>query len=217
MKVIGAGFGRTGTLSMKAALEDLGFGPCYHMVEVFDKPQHVALWQAAAEGQRIDWNALFAGYNATVDWPACNFYESLMQAYPEAPVVLNVRDPERWYESVTNTIYQAGRALGDGPQPPQVQAFGRMIGTLIWGGTFGGQFEDKQHAIAVFNRHIAEVKERVPPERLLIFDVQEGWEPLCHFLGVAAPDKPFPRLNDTAAFHEETLARVRQGLEQETA
>lgn len=199
---------------MKAALEELGFGPCYHMVEVFDKPQHVALWQAAAEGQAIDWDALFAGYSATVDWPGCSFYASLMQAYPEAPVVLNVRDPERWYKSVSDTIYQAGKIVqGSAPPPPHMQAFGRMIDTLIWGGTFGGQFEDKQHAIAVFNRHIAEVKERVPAERLLVFDVQEGWEPLCRFLGVAAPDKPFPRLNNTAAFHEETVARARQGLE----
>lgn len=199
---------------MKAALEELGFGPCYHMVEVFDKPQHVALWQAAAEGQPIDWNALFAGYNATVDWPGCRFYASLMQAYPEAPVVLNVRDPERWYKSVSDTIYQAGKLVqGSAPPPPQMQAFGHMIDTLIWGGTFGGQFEDKQHAIAVFNRHIAEVKERVSADRLLVFDVQEGWEPLCRFLGVPVPDKPFPRLNDTAAFHEETVARARQGLE----
>src|SRR5436309_15782365 len=115
MKVIGAGFGRTGTLSVKAALEELGFGPCYHMVEVFDKPRHVELWQAAAEGKPIDWDELFAGYNAAVDWPACTFYQQLMQAYPAAKVLLTVREPQSWYESTKNTIYPASRMSPDSP------------------------------------------------------------------------------------------------------
>lgn len=218
MQIIGAGFGRTGTLSMKAALEQLGFGPCYHMVEVFDKPEHVALWQAAAEGASIDWSKIFASYNATVDWPGCTFYAPLMEAYPQARVILNVRDPERWYKSVSNTIYQAGKAIrGDAEPTPHMQAFGRMIETLIWGGTFGGRFEAKAHAIEVFERHIAEVKERVPRERLLVFDVKEGWEPLCRFLGVETPETPFPRLNDTASFLTETAERARQGLERGSA
>ena len=119
MKVIGAGFGRTGTLSVKAALEELGVGPCYHMVEVFDKPGHVALWQAAAEGKSIDWEELFADYNAVVDWPACTFYQQLMQAYPEAKVLLTVRDPQSWYESTKNTIYQVSR------MSPELPGYGR--------------------------------------------------------------------------------------------
>ena len=200
MKVIGAGFGRTGTLSAKTALEELGAGPCYHMVEVFDKPRHVELWQAAAEGQPIDWDELFTGYNATVDWPACAFYQQLMQAYPAAKVLLTVRDPQSWYESTRNTIYQAGRMSPDSPDTADRR---RMINTLIWQGTFGGAFEDKQRAISIFERHIEEVKDRVPGARLLVYDVNEGWEPLCRFLHVAVPaDKPFPHLNETSAFHQ---------------
>jgi hypothetical protein len=206
MKVIGAGFGRTGTLSLKAALEELGCGPCYHMIETFDKPRHVELWQAAAEGRPVDWGELFAGYNAAVDWPACSFYQQLMDLYPEAKVLLTVRDPQTWYESVKNTIYPTSTEESDAPD---VRAHHHMTRTLIWQGTFDGRFEDKQHAIAVFERHNHEVKQRVPAERLLVYEVREGWEPLCRFLGVAVPgDKPFPRLNDTAAFQQRVQERA---------
>ena len=213
MDVIGAGFGRTGTLSLKVALEVLGFGPCYHMTEVFEHPEHVPLWQAAAEGTLPDWAHLFAGYKATVDWPGCSFYEALLRAYPAARVLLTVRDPGRWYESVASTIYAASRgAIGGGAPgaepPPGREAFGRMIETLIWQGTFGGRFEDREQAIAVFERHNRAVQERVPAGRLLVFDVAQGWDPLCRFLGVDVPaGQPFPHLNDRASFGQ----RVQQG------
>ena len=200
MRVIGAGFGRTGTFSLKVALEELGCGPCYHMVEVFDKPQHVEIWQAAAEGRTVDWSELFAGYNSAVDWPACSFYAQLMDVYPEAKVLLTVRDRDKWYESVTNTIYPSSTEETDAPD---ARAHRHMVKTLIWQGTFDGRFEDKQHAIAVFERHTQEVKRRVPAKRLLVYEVQEGWEPLCRFLDVPVPvGTPFPRLNDTAAFQQ---------------
>src|SRR5690242_7699355 len=105
LKVIGAGFGRTGTLSLKVALEELGFGPCYHMIEVFQYPEHAKLWEAATQGKPIDWDQIFANYQATVDWPGCTFYADLMARYPDAKVLLSVRDPETWYESVMSTIY----------------------------------------------------------------------------------------------------------------
>lgn len=207
MKVIGAGFGRTGTFSMKAALEQLGFGPCYHMLEVFDKPRHVELWQAAGEGKALDWDELFAGYHATVDWPACAFYEQLMQAYPAAKVLLNVRDPEKWYESALNTIFPRSGPERGSPLGPDDSSFPRMVDTIIWQGAFGGRFMDKQHALTIFERHIQEVKQRVPAERLLVFDVKEGWAPLCAFLDVPVPATPFPRLNDTAAFQQRIRER----------
>src|SRR5579884_3535914 len=106
LKIIGAGFGRTGTLSVKAALEELGFGPCYHMIEVFQHPDHLLQWEAATRGEAIDWRKLLEGYQAAVDWPACSFYKQLMEIYPDAKVLLTVRDPEKWYESVISTIYQ---------------------------------------------------------------------------------------------------------------
>ena len=207
LRVIGAGFGRTGTLSIKAALETLGFGPCYHMTEVFGHLEHAAIWQAAYAGQAVDWERIFADYAATVDWPACTFYGQLFAAYPEAKALLTVRDPERWYESVRETIYTMSRLDGAPPGVPMEAP--RMIGTLIWQGTFHGAFEDKQRAIAIFEQHNREVQERIPADRLLVYDVKEGWEPLCRFLGVAAPiGQPFPHLNERDAFRAMTHRRA---------
>ncbi len=210
--VIGAGFGRTGTMSLKVALEQLGFGPCYHMTEVFQHPEHLPYWEAVARGETIDWLELFAGYRASLDWPACSFYKEQMQTFPDAKVILTVRDPERWYESVRATIYHAGSGTGGSPLArlislamrtfvPRVRSLMRIHKGIIWGGTFDGRLEDKDYAIAVFNRHIEEVKRYVPPEKLLVYNVKEGWEPLCAFLGVAVPaDTPFPHLNDRDSF-----------------
>ncbi len=197
LKVIGAGFGRTGTLSIKHALEELGFGLCYHMTELFDKPGVDEQWGAIVRGEPVDWHTVFKGYQATVDWPACAFYKELMQAYPHAKVLLTVRDPEKWYESVTNTIYQVSHQNPD----HALTVHGRMVNALIWQGTFDGRFEDKEYAIAVFLQHIDEVKRQVPAEKLLLYDVKEGWGPLCAFLGVEVPaGRPFPHDNDRANF-----------------
>jgi hypothetical protein len=228
VQVIGAGFGRTGTLSLKAALETLGFGPCYHMVEVFARPEHVPMWRAAAAGQPVDWHGLFAAYRATVDWPACAFYSDLMDAFPEARVILTVRDPERWYESARATIYRVrnpGGGLSGAAMRamfmlgrllvPRMRTAPAMINEVIWQGTFDGRFEDREHAIAIYQKHNEEVKRRVPPEKLLVYQVSQGWEPLCAFLGVDMPaDTPFPHLNDRDSFGPRTMRRLltqRQG------
>jgi hypothetical protein len=212
LKVIGAGFGRTGTLSLKLALNELGFGPCYHMTEVFSHPEHIPIWVAAAHGEPVDWNEIFADYRATVDWPACDFYQELMQAYPDAKVLLTVRDPDQWYASVTSTIYNVRRKQPRSLLAPVVnfvmQQFVpsmrkrmQMLDAVIWNRTFEGKFEDKDFAISVFNRHIEEVKQHVPPEKLLVYNVKEGWEPLCAFLGVAVPQgELFPHMNDRESF-----------------
>ena len=165
LQVIGAGFGRTGTFTLKNALEMLGLSPCYHMVEVFGQPSHDGLWTQAADGRLDDWEQIFAGYRATVDWPACAFYASLAERYPEARVILTVRDPESWYRSAAATILRS--ADQDSPG-------GRMRRRIIWDGAFSGRFADKEHAIAVFERHNAEVRMRVPGDRLLVYDVREG-------------------------------------------
>ena len=210
LKVIGAGFGRTGTTSLKAALERL-VGPCYHMMEVFPKPEHVAFWESAQRGEPVEWETVFRNYQAAVDWPACTFYQSLMDCYPEAGVVLSVRNSERWYESALSTIYTVNNQRPPASwlfkAIPQVRRFVHMSDAVIWQGTFGGRFEDKAHAIQVYDAHIAEVKRTVPPEKLLVFDVREGWEPLCAFLGVPVPDGPFPHQNDAAAFREQASWR----------
>lgn len=208
MQVIGAGFGRTGTMSLKTALEELGFDPCYHAIELFENPRHAELWGAAARGKPVDWDELLGDYQSTVDWPGCAFYKELMEAYPGAKVLLSVRDPERWYESTANTIYGMRRGGLMSPMGPLMRvlapARGRAAQTMnkiIWDDTFSDNFEDRRYAIEVFNRHIEEVKEHVPADLLLVYEVKEGWEPLCEFLNVEVPeDKPFPHLNDTAAF-----------------
>src|SRR5262245_33341374 len=200
-KVIGAGLGRTGTLSLKLALEELGFSQCYHMTEVLARMDDARVWDAAARGQPVDWEALFRGYQATVDWPGCSFYAELIRRYPEAKVVLTVRDPDTWYDSARQTIYYVRQAFPRwmGPLVPRLRHFRRMIDRLVWDGTFHGRFEDKPYAIEVFNRHNEQVRLDVPTDRLLVYQVREGWEPLCAFLGVPVPvDKPFPHLNDAA-------------------
>jgi hypothetical protein len=211
MKIIGAGFGRTGTASIKAAFETLGFSPCYHMTEVFANPEHAEFWRAAWRGEPVHWDGVLGRYEATLDWPACTFYAELMESYPDAKVLLSVRDPERWYESTRSTIYELGRISTGSPFSRLNFAFffllafgtfntgqGPMTEEIVWRGTFDGKFEDKRHTIEVFNQHNEEVRRRVPQEQLLVYEVKEGWGPLCEFLGVEEPDTPFPHLNDAA-------------------
>lgn len=199
LQVIGAGFGRTGTLSLKMALEQLGFSPTYHMIEVFEHPEHMDLWLAAHRGDRTVWGRLFAGYAAAVDWPVCDFWEPLLEVHPDARVILTHRDPERWYASVMNTIYPA-TMTPEAPGDPVLERHRSMVRTLIWDGTFGGRAHEKAHAIAVYEAHNRRVRETVPPERLLDFGVAQGWGPLCAFLERPVPETPFPRVNSTEDF-----------------
>ncbi|WP_166173973.1 sulfotransferase family protein [Rubrobacter tropicus] len=219
MKVVGAGFGRTGTTSLKAALETLGFGSAYHMTEVFEHPEHVGFWEAAGRGEPVDWEEFFSGYGVAVDWPACAFYGELMEAFPGAAVILTVRDPGRWYESVLSTIYGIHR-ISSGPAPirtafaiaglfaPGVTGIARLADEIVWKGTFDGRFEDETYAIETFQRHNERVLRSVPPERLLVYDVKEGWAPLCDFFGLDIPDEPFPHLNDAREMRLRLLGLV---------
>ena len=204
--IIGAGLGRTGTLSLKLALERLGFAPCYHMLQLIEHPDRLPHWEAATRGDTVDWDVLFAGYRATVDYPGCLFYRSLMAHYPEAKVILTVRDPETWYDSAYSTIFPGGRPADLPSLPAEMSSRQRMIDRLIWDGQFGGRFADRAHALAEFQRHIEEVEQTVPAERLLVFEVREGWEPLCAFLDVPVPDEPFPRTNSQQEFHDRLRA-----------
>jgi hypothetical protein len=181
---------------MKVALEILGLGPCYHMEELFAHPEHAPLWLAAAAGQLMGWDELFSGYQSTMDEPGSVFYEQLMEAYPDARVILNVRDSESWYESRRSTIYHLTAAESGSAFAMSQDPLARVANTLVWEGLFEGAFRDKQRAIAIFERHNREVKERVQSDRLLVHDVKDGWEPLCRFLEVDVPANiSFPRLN----------------------
>ena len=184
---------------MKNALETLGFGPCYHMMEVIRRPEHVPMWHRLAFGEPVDWDVLFKDFNATVDWPACSFWRELAKHYPSAKVLLSVRNPENWWQSMNDTIYRAMKIEVSDKTPPLFRLQREMARELVLKNTFHDQFEDKAHAIGVFERHTENVRANIDPARLLIYDVKEGWGPLCGFLGVAEPADPFPRLNDTAS------------------
>jgi hypothetical protein len=199
LEVIGAGFGRTGTLSFKLALEQLGLGPCYHMLEVFGNADHVAAWDAAIAGEPVDWVTLLQGYRSTCDWPACTFWRELRSANPDARVVLTRRDPDAWYRSMTRTIFESlDRPVEDGADPVMVD-HQMMVRKLVLEHTFGGDLS-REHALAVLRAHEQDVISAVPPDELLVYDVAEGWGPLCAFLGVPVPDEPFPNTNTTADF-----------------
>jgi hypothetical protein len=206
LNVIGAGFGRTGTLSLKLALDELGVGPCYHMVEVIAHREHDALWLAIATGASDDWRAILSGYRSTVDWPTTYIWKELLAANPDAKVILTVRDPEAWYRSATATIFtrmldfEALRANSNADALDQSRKLHmQMVNTLIVEKTFGGSLA-KAHAIGVFNAHNDEVRRSVPPERLLVYESRQGWEPLCTFLAVPAPATPYPKVNTTDDF-----------------
>jgi hypothetical protein len=185
LQIIGAGFGRTGTLSLREALLLLGFGPCDHMVESFAHPERFSLWNDAVRrkerGDQIDWRPLLNGYQATVDWPAAFFWRELAEAHPEAKVILTVRDPERWYTSSLATIFRLrtraeGSMLGRiaralyGLAVPAMQDGYDVVNDVIWNGTFHGRFAERAYALRIFSEHICEVQETLPSARLLVFD-----------------------------------------------
>jgi len=201
IRVIGAGWSRTGTYSLKRALELLGFGPCYHMHEVFAHPEHVPLWEAAARGEPVDWKALLSDYAAVSDAPACIFWRELSAAFPDVRVILTLRDARQWYASMHSTVVQ----VMTNP-PPGLDASARraleLARRLSLERFFQGAFDDRDRAIELFNRHNAEVRAAIPPHRLLVYEVGSGWEPLCRFLDASIPQHPFPATNDRASFRQ---------------
>jgi hypothetical protein len=199
LEVIGAGFGRTGTMSLKAALEKLGYDPCYHMMEVLaDRPGvnegHVDAWHAhVIDGLPMDWKTLFRGYRATTDFPACLFWREQLEAFPDARVVLSVRDPASWFESF-QALHDANMKFETLRKPDErFRKWREFVTRLVW-----EPFEharERERCIEIFEAHTAALQAHVPPERLLVFEVRDGWEPLCQFLGKDIPGEPFPRLN----------------------
>ena len=202
LDIIGAGFGRTGTSSLKTALEHLGFGPTHHMFEVRDNPHLLQPWQAAAAGEPLDIARAFAGYRSQVDWPGARYWRELAQFYPQAKVILTVRDPDLWFDSVQATIapFIAGRGQHGADHP---NAIAQMGYELIVKPLFDDRLSDRAHATAIFRQHVEDVQAAIPAERLLTFDVSQGWAPLCAFLGCPVPGISFPRLNSSRQFVEE--------------
>ncbi|HJR25881.1 MAG TPA: sulfotransferase [Acidimicrobiales bacterium] len=199
LRVVGAGLGRTATASLKAALEQLLDGRCYHMTELFEHPEHVDTWTAAARGEDVDWAALLAGYDATVDWPGAAFWAPLAAANPDAVILLSTRaSAEAWWQSASETIFFH---LAE-PTPPGMEAWRAMWDTLA-GATFTPDYLDRDAAIVAYQRHNEQVRATADPARLVEWQAGDGWGPLCEALGLPIPEAPFPHLNTT----EEWVAR----------
>lgn len=193
LKVIGSGFGRTGTMSTKIALEQLGFGPCHHMVEVMGNATQPAHWDAHAAGMDVDWADVFADYAAQVDFPGASVWHELSIAFPEAKVVHTERPEEEWWASYSATINKFWIHRQTLDLPPPIAAIFKTMEKIIVRGVFGGT--DRDNVIAAYRRNNEKVRDTIPSDRLLIFKPAEGWEPLCNFLGVPVPATAFPRSN----------------------
>ena len=199
LEIIGAGFGRTGTSSLRAALEHLGFGPCHHMYEVRDHPEQLAGWEAAARGEAVDWGHMFRGYRSQTDWPGARYWRELARAFPAARVILSVRDPDSWFDSVQATINPFLAARGS-HRSPHLNAMAEMGYRTIALQVFGGRLTERDHATRVFKEHVVAVQSEIAAERLLTFDPRDGWHPLCDFLEVEVPEVPFPWVNISQEF-----------------
>ncbi len=219
LKIIGAGYGRTGTMSLYSALNHLGF-PCYHMIELMenkDNKTHLDFWLDVAngeEGQQYDFEQVFGNYTAAVDFPASCVWQELLSASPQAKVILTVhpRGPDSWYESTLETIYSTEtlwqfkvlRLVA-----PFARKFGNMTSKLIWQRSLKGAMNDRTKAIAQYRHHIKEVMAKVPSDKLLIYSVDQGWGPLCNFLDIPIPEGEFPNVNDRAEIKKTLRGMVR--------
>ena len=229
MQVIGAGLGRTGTFSMKMAMEELGFNPCHHMWETFIHPErnHKPLFQKILKDRDGDdgedaIKKIFGGYKATMDYPGCLFYEELMKLNPDAKVVLTVRDtPEAWVKSVTGTVFSMHEAsnwlswkfqeiIRSLAAPDHIPVIVQLMACQRGHGM--SPVDPKTDLVQLYTDWVNRVKETVPAEKLLVFNVKQGWKPLCDFLGVPVPDTPFPRANSTEDWINRTRNQKRRAL-----
>lgn len=192
LRVVGAGVGRTGTLSLKLALERLLGGPCYHMAEVFGRPDHVPVWHAAARGEEVDWEALMSGYVAAVDWPVGAFWPELSEVYPDALILHSTRDAEGWWKSASNTIFPTMETMRETDWFAMIEA--------MMDKRFTFDITNRAACIAAFEKHNADVRAHAPKDRLLEWRPGDGWKPICDALGLPVPDEPFPHVNTTEDF-----------------
>jgi len=216
IELIGAGLPRTGTLSQKEALELLGLGPTYHWVNILADLDQVDVWNRAMDGEG-PWEEVFGGFRSTVDWPGGFFWRELIDAYPNAKVLLSVRDPEAWEPSFRETVWNMGHgenlihllSSARAQIDPRWRRYVALVERMFWSpeGTFAAGHEQPQQLIDAFVEHNEEVKRTVPADRLLVWEVKDGWEPLCEFLGVPVPSEPMPHANDRDTF----LGRVIDG------
>ena len=198
LQVVGAGLGRTGTHSLKVALEQLLGGPCYHMIEVFGRPEDIPVWHDAARGKAPDWRTFLAGYDAAVDWPAAAFWQELSEANPEAVILLSVRDADGWWRSADRTIFEAMRRPP--PEDGSMDAWRAMAEDSLAVGFVREPWNHEDEAKAAFERHNEHVRATAPLERLVEWHPGDGWAPICDALDVPVPEEPFPHVNTTDEF-----------------
>ena len=221
LKIIGAGFPRTGTTTLKRCLEELGYSKTYHMKELLVNPDQLHFWLELEETGTTDWDTLYDGYQATVDFPGYPYYKEHLERYPDAKVILTVRPFDKWYLSAYSTVWQAGPQtipeklgmmwkMATNPRIRKVVNCIKMVKRVFWGKQFQGRFEDKAFAEKIFYQHIEEVKAHVPKEKLLVYDVREGWGPLCEFLDKPVPNDELPHLNKKENF-KTMLAELMKG------
>jgi len=218
LKVIGAGGPRTGTASLRVALETLGFGKCYHMEGLFNNPEQIKYWHELFDTGSTDFDTLFDGFTSTVDFPGYMAYGAIFDKYPDAKVILGDRDPEEWYASAISTVFAAtpqtiGQKLGMMKKMIFSSRFRKIAKTFmlvekhLWGKHYQGQFKNKELAIQIYNDFNEGIKQRIPSEKLLVYRITEGWGPLCSFLDVPVPDQEFPFMNKRKEFKEQ-IARM---------
>jgi len=221
IKIIGAGLPRTGTNTLKQSLEQLGHKHVYHMKELLVHPEKLHYWKTLDETGDTDWDAMYEGYDGTVDFPGYPWYKEHMKKYPNAKVIMTVRDFESWYKSVDSTVFRAG------PQTPleKIKMIGKLLSSararnvvkcikwfkkVFFSEQMQGRFGDKEFAKKFWEDHIADVKAFVPEDNLLVYDVRDGWGPLCKFLGVEEPSEPLPHLNKKENF-KKMLPKLMKG------
>ena len=203
LRVVGSGLGRTGTKSLKEALELLLGKPCYHMIECFEHPDHPPQWEAGIRGGHVDWDSLLGGYAAAVDWPAAACWKELAEAYPDALILHSERPADAWFRSADATIFEGFKKPRDEWDPPGTNAWWDMAVAMLEE-RFTPDFLDRDAAIAAVEAWNADVRASAPPDRLLVWETGAGWEPICEALGLPVPEEPFPHTNTTAEFRAGT-------------
>ncbi len=226
LKTIGTGLGRTGTMSLKFALEYLDESPCFHMIELMKKTERLSILKNIRKNSNTDWNAFFEGYTSAVDYPVCLFYKELIEINPDLKVIYTERNFDSWYTSVYETIYR-GKPKGFldilkmiknmilSSDFRKVAPVFMYSDKLIWEGQFQSRFEDKAFVETIYNQHLETVKAVVKPENLLIYNIKDGWKPLCEFLGRPIPDIPFPRTNQRDEFNRKMDKLLVEGVFEE--
>ena len=200
LEVVGAGFGRNGTNSLRKALELLGFGPCHHMAEVIESPKQLSLWRSLEQGDDTALMRALEGFRSQVDWPGAVYWETLARVNPSSKVILSVRDPDEWFDSIQATIVPFIESMSAQSEDLHLRELATWSERVIARDIFDNKMDDRAYAIKVYRAHTSQVIDTIPNERLLVFQVSDGWEPLCEFLDRDVPNENFPNTNSTAKF-----------------